>query len=103
MASPMTLSRRPFHLLAGGYRDGSLEIVNTRSALQTVGTLHSHAAHGLFTDVLLHFEYQLRAVGTHYFESGVDGRDDVVIAFKHHVDHRSYHLDDFAIFFTHRD
>ena len=92
-----------FHLIAGGDSNRTLKIVNTSSALETVGTLHSHTTYGLFTDMLLHFEYQFGAVGAHYFESSVDGRDDIAIAVKHHVDHRSDHLDDFAIFFTHRD
>ena len=97
------IEQTAFHLLAGGDSYRTLEIVYAGSALQSVGTLHGHTAHGLLTDMLLHFKYQLGAVRAHYFESGVDGRDDNVIAVKHHVDHRSDHLDDFAIFFTHRD
>ena len=91
-----------FHLVTGRNGDRAFKVVDTSTALQTVCTLHSHTAHGVLTDMLLHFEYQLRTVGTVHLQGGVDRRDEIVITFKYHVDHRADHLGDFAKFFTHR-
>ena len=92
-------------LSAGRYGDRTLEVVDTCAALETVGALHGHAAHGALSDVLLHFEYQLGAVFTVHLEGRVDGRDDgsVAVTLEDDVDHGADHLGYFTIFFTHRD
>ncbi len=48
-----------FHLFAGGDSDGTVERVDAGSALEAVGTFHSHTADGVLTDVLLNFENEI--------------------------------------------
>ncbi|GFI53389.1 hypothetical protein IMSAGC021_01706 [Muribaculaceae bacterium] len=91
-----------FHLLAGRNGDGTFEVVDTHSAAKTVGTLHSHTAHGVFADMLLNFENELSSLRTCYLESRVDRGDEIVFTIENHVDHRTDYLGDLAEFFTHR-
>ena len=88
-------------LLSGGNGYGTIEVFHLETAAKAVGTFHCHTADGILTDMLLHFENQLGAVGTVDFESRVNRRNDVVVAFEDDVDHRANHLGNLAYFVAH--
>ena len=90
-----------FHLITGGNGDWTLKVIDTHTALQAVGTFHGDTTHSVFADVLFYFKNKLGAIGTIHLESRVDGRDDIVVTLKDHIDHRTDYLGYFSIFFTH--
>ena len=53
----------PFYLFASWHSDGATQRSCLKVALQTVGIVHGHAAHGVFADMLLNLYYQFTAVG----------------------------------------
>ena len=52
-----------FNLFAGRHGDRTAQRRCFKVALQTVGVIHCHAAHSVFTDMLLNLHYQFAAVG----------------------------------------
>ena len=95
------IEQTTLHLVACRHRNRLTHIHHLHTALQTVGTFHSHGAHGIFTNVLFNFKNQLRAIGLWHFQGGVDGWNLVAFAFKSHVDNRSDYLSDYSIFLVH--
>ncbi len=93
------IEQTAFDLVAGRNGNRTFEIDHRHTAAQAVGTLHGHAAHGIFADMLLHFEDGFTAFGTVDLKSGIDGRYDV--AFEAHIHHRTYHLGYFACIVAH--
>ncbi len=67
----------PANLRAGRHCDRLARIGNGESAPQAVGGIHSHAADGLLTDVLVHFDDDFPAVGGLNGKSIVDARKDL--------------------------
>ena len=59
-------------LVARRHHDGRTHGDGFKTALQSVGIVHSHAANGVFTDVLLHLYNQVAAVGTGDSQSIMD-------------------------------
>ena len=71
-------------------------VFDLSATLQSVGTVHSHASHGVLADVLLHLEDERRATGTFHPQRGVDGGSAYALALKGDVHHRTDDLCDFA-------
>ena len=91
---------------AGGNGDGTLEAVDAHSALETVGALHGHAAHGVLADVLLHLEDEGILTFTFNFQGRVDRRDDHIAfcglaGIKDYVHDRADYLRYFSVFLAH--
>ncbi len=95
------VEQTPLYLVAGRNRNRLAERIDAGSALEAVGTFHGHAAHGFFSDVLLHFENKLRAVGAVNLQRREDGGKDVILAVEGNVDHGADNLGYFSEIVAH--
>ena len=95
------IKQTSFDLIAGRHSYRSVEIVHTLAAAKAVGALHGHTSDGVLTDMLLHFEYKHSAVGTVYFQSGIDRGKLIAFALEGHVDHGTDDLCYFSVFVAH--
>jgi len=95
------IEQASFHLVAGRHCNRTVEVVDTQTAAQAVGTLHGHAAHGILADMLLHFKNQHRTVLTVNLKRRIDRGKDVVVTFEDNVHYRADYLRYFSEFIAH--
>ena len=89
-----------------GHGNGTESVQHFQPATEAVGGVHGHAAHGIFTDVLLHLQDDVFPVGTLHDEGVVNPRKlQFHIAGRYvemHIHDRSYDLSDVPCCVGHR-
>ena len=73
------IQQASLYLVACGHSNRTPKVKDLHTAAHTIGALHCHTAHSVFTYVLLHFENQLLAILTLHFQSGVN-RGDIIFS-----------------------
>ena len=95
------IQQSSFHLFASGNRNGLSKVFHLSATLQTVGTVHCNAAHGVFTNVLLHLQDDFSSVVALYRQSGIDFGHHRTFTIESNVHHWANYLGDFSIIISH--
>ena len=90
------------NLLACRHGDGASRRYHFQSSLQTIGVVHGHTAHGVFTDVLLHFDDKLLAIRALHLERLINLGEHLLsfltLGIEIYIDNRADNLRDASIY-----